>query len=238
MPLTRRQLVQSGLALLAAATLPGAARAAPKAKAKAPARPRTLLILGGTKFLGPALVREARRRGMSVTLFNRGKTNPGLFPDLEQLRGDRDGKLDALRGRRWDAVIDDSGYVPRIVAMSAGLLAPSVGRYLFVSSISVYRDDIPRGADESAAVQVLEDPASEDVAKDYGALKAACEKVVEKALPGRALVVRPTLIAGPTIPPIGSRTGRCGWIVAARCWRPGTARTPCSSSTRATSRRS
>lgn len=198
MPFTRRQLIQSGLSLLAAAALPGAARGAPRPKA--PARPRTLLILGGTKFLGPALVREARRRGMTVTLFNRGRTNPGLFPDLEQLRGDRDGKLDALRGRRWDAVIDDSGYVPRIVAMSAELLAPSVGRYLFVSSISVYRDDIPRGADESAAVQVLQDPASEDVAKDYGALKAACEKVVEKTLPGRTLVVRPTLIVGPDDP--------------------------------------
>jgi 2'-hydroxyisoflavone reductase len=157
----------------------------------------TLLILGGTKFLGPALVEAARARGHRVTLFNRGRTNPGLFPDVEKLRGDRDGQLDALRGRRWDAVIDDSGYVPRIVAMSAQILGPNVGRYLFVSSVSVYREDIPRGADETAPVRPLQDPRTEDVGAYYGELKAASERAAEAAIPGRTIVVRPGLIVGP-----------------------------------------
>src|SRR5512143_3077396 len=108
-----------------------------------------LLILGGTVFLGRHVVDYALARGHEVTLFNRGKQNADLFPQVEKLRGDRDGKLDALRGRRWDAVVDTSGYVPRIVSMSARLLAPEVGRYLFVSTISVYADTIPAGSDES-----------------------------------------------------------------------------------------
>jgi 2'-hydroxyisoflavone reductase len=161
---------------------------------------RKILILGGTKFLGPALVAAARARGHTLTLFNRGKTNPHLFPELEKLRGDRDGKLEALVGRKWDAVIDDSGYVPRIVKMSADLLAPNVGLYLFVSSISVYRDDVAAGSDESAPLQELADPRSEDVRKDYGALKAACERAAEASMPGRTAVVRPTLIVGPDDP--------------------------------------
>jgi 2'-hydroxyisoflavone reductase len=160
----------------------------------------SILILGGTSFLGPALVESARARGHAVTLFNRGKTNPGLFSDLERLHGDRDGKLDALRGRKWDVAIDTSGYVPRIVRMSAELLAPSVRRYVFVSSISVYEDATPPNADETAKVQALAHPGSEDVRKDYGALKAACERAAEAALPGRVLVVRPGLIVGPGDP--------------------------------------
>jgi 2'-hydroxyisoflavone reductase len=135
-----------------------------------------------------------------VTLFNRGKTRPELFPEVEKLRGDRDGKLDALRGRRWDAAVDTSGYVPRIVRMSAGLLAPAVGRYLFVSSISVYPEDVRAGADEAAPVQALADPKTEDVGEHYGALKAACERAAEEAMPGRVAVVRPGLIAGPDDP--------------------------------------
>jgi 2'-hydroxyisoflavone reductase len=142
----------------------------------------------------------ARARGHTVTLFNRGKTNPGLFPDVEQLHGDRDGKLDALKGRTWDVAIDSSGYVPRLVGMSAELLAPSVKLYVFVSSISVYDDATPAGSDETAKVQVLADPRSEDVRRDYGALKAACERAAEAAMPGRVLVVRPGLIVGPGDP--------------------------------------
>jgi 2'-hydroxyisoflavone reductase len=162
--------------------------------------PRRILILGGTGFLGPALVDAARARGHVLTLFNRGKTRPTLFPDVEKLHGDRDGNLEALRGRRWDAVIDNSGYVPRIVRASAELLAPSVGQYLFVSSISVYRDDIAPGSDETAPVATLDDPTSEDVRAGYGALKALCEQAAEQALPGRTAVVRPTLIVGPDDP--------------------------------------
>ena len=164
------------------------------------ARPLSILVLGGTGFLGPALVESARARGHAVTLFNRGKTNPGLFPDVEQLHGDRDGMLQALAGRKWDVAIDTSGYVPRIVRMSAELLAPAVKRYVFVSSISVYEDATPPGSDETAKVQALAHAGSEDVRKDYGPLKAASERAAEAAMPGRVLVVRPGLIVGPGDP--------------------------------------
>jgi len=159
-----------------------------------------ILILGGTAFLGPELVEAARARGHLVTLFNRGKTRPGLFPDLEKLRGDRDGQLDALRGRRWDVAIDTSGYVPRLVRLSADLLAPSIDRYLFISSISAYAEDVKPPVGEEAALAVLADPKSEEVRKDYGALKAACENAAEAGLPGRALSIRPGLIVGPGDP--------------------------------------
>ena len=102
---------------------------------KAP-KPLKILILGGTGFLGPHTVDYALARGHEVTLFNRGKRNPGMFPNLETIMGDRDGKLDGLKNRKWDAVVDNSGYVPRIVKLSADLLAPNVGQYLFISSIS------------------------------------------------------------------------------------------------------
>src|SRR5262249_49624826 len=93
---------------------------------------KTILILGGTNFIGPHIVDAARARGHTLTLFNRGKTHPNLFPDIEKLQGDRDGKLEALRGRSWDAVVDTSGFVPRIVKMSAELLAQSVQHYVFI----------------------------------------------------------------------------------------------------------
>jgi 2'-hydroxyisoflavone reductase len=97
-----------------------------------------ILVLGGTKFLGRAAVESALAGGHEVTLFNRGTTNPELFPEVEKLRGDRDGGLDALRGREWDAVVDPSGYVPRVVEQSVDLLRDTAGFYVFVSSISVY----------------------------------------------------------------------------------------------------
>jgi nucleoside-diphosphate-sugar epimerase len=167
-----------------------------------PAR-KTILILGGTGFLGPHVVDAARARGHTLTLFNRGKTHPGLFPDIEQLRGDRDGHLEALVGRKWDAVVDTSGFVPRIVRASAELLAPNVGHYVFISTISVYQSEAVIGADETAAVQAIADPTSEDVKKDYGALKALCERAAEAAIPGRVANIRPGLIVGP-----GDPTGR------------------------------
>jgi nucleoside-diphosphate-sugar epimerase len=194
--MTRRSFLQSSLGALAAAAAPAPATLGAEEKPKK----RRILVLGGTGFLGPALVEAARARGHAVTLFNRGKTRPELFPDVEKLRGDRDGKLDALRGRSWDAAIDTSGYVPRIVKMSAELLGPEVGRYLFVSSISVYPEEVKAGADEASAVQTLDDPATEDVGKHYGALKAACERAAEAAIPGRVAVVRPGLIVGPGDP--------------------------------------
>ncbi len=165
--------------------------------------PRTILILGGTGFLGPHVVDTARARGHTVTLFNRGKTHPGLFPDVEKLQGDRDGKLEALNGRTWDAVVDTSGYVPRIVKMSAELLAPSVKQYIFVSTISVYDDANPANADEAAKIQTIADPTNEEVKVNYGALKALCEQAAEAAMPGRVANIRPGLIIGP-----GDPTGR------------------------------
>jgi 2'-hydroxyisoflavone reductase len=160
-----------------------------------------LLVLGGTRFVGRHLVRAALDRGHHVTLFNRGQSAPDLFPEAETLRGDRDGDLSALRGRKWDAVVDTCGYVPRAVGASAELLADAVDRYVFVSSISVYRDPLPPGADESAPVAVLEDgPVEEVTAETYGALKALCERAEEEAMPGRTISIRPGLIAGPHDP--------------------------------------
>lgn len=157
-----------------------------------------LLILGGTVFVGRALVEAAQSAGHSVTLFNRGKSNPDLFPDVTHLRGDRDGGLDALADGTWDAVIDTSGYVPRHVRDSASLLADRVGQYLFISSISVYAMPVAAGADESTAVSTLNDPTVEEVTGEtYGALKALCEQAAESAMPGRVLNVRAGLIVGP-----------------------------------------
>jgi 2'-hydroxyisoflavone reductase len=161
---------------------------------------RSILVLGGTGFLGPHIVDAARARGHTLTLFNRGKTNPGLFPDVEKLQGDRDGKLEALVGRTWDAVVDTSGYVPRLVTMSAELLAPNVGQYVFISTVSVYPGEDKIGMDETAPVAPLEDPASEEIPKYYGALKAACERAAEAAMPGRVTNIRPGLIVGPLDP--------------------------------------
>lgn len=159
-----------------------------------------LLILGGTKFLGRAVVGAALARGHEVTMFNRGETNPDLFPDVEKLRGNRDGDLGALEGRRWDVVVDPSGYVPRIVRASAELLRDATEHYTFVSSVSVYGTFRTPGFDESAPTEELTDPDTEEVMEHYGALKAACERVVEEVFPDRALHVRAGLIVGPHDP--------------------------------------
>ncbi|MDQ3335813.1 MAG: NAD-dependent epimerase/dehydratase family protein [Myxococcota bacterium] len=195
---------------LAAAACGSSKRDTPAAVPAASAKPddktskKSILVLGGTGFLGPHVVEYAKSRGHTVTLFNRGKTRPTLFPDVEKLQGDRDGKLDALKGRTWDAVVDTSGYVPRIVKMSAELLAPSVKQYIFISTISVYDDSEDRvGADEIAKLAVAPDPTSEEVPRYYGALKALCEQAAEAAMPGRVASIRPGLIVGP-----GDLTGR------------------------------
>jgi 2'-hydroxyisoflavone reductase len=158
-----------------------------------------LLVLGGTKFLGRHVAAAALAEGYDVTLFTRGRTNPELFPEAEHLRGDRDGGLDALAERRWDGVVDTSGYVPRVVRQSAELLRDAVGRYVFISSISVYAD-FSQPIDESTPTAELADPASEDVQADYGALKAACERVVEELYGERSTRVRAGLIVGPFDP--------------------------------------
>lgn len=166
--------------------------------------PMRILILGGTGFLGPHFVEAARARGHTLTLFNRGKSNPDrfagdAFADIEQLHGDRRQDLSALgHSRRWDAVLDTSAYLPADVARSASLLADRVGQYLIVSSISVYADNATSGATEDAPLATLDDPGvSEVTGATYGGLKALCEHEAVSALPGRATVVRPGLIVGP-----------------------------------------
>jgi 2'-hydroxyisoflavone reductase len=158
-----------------------------------------LLLLGGPKFLGRAVIDAALARGHEVTLFNRGTTGADLYPELQRITGDRDGGLDGLRGREWDAVVDTSGYVPRIVGAGARLLAASVPHYVFVSSISVYAS-FAEVVDESARLATLSEPGSESVERDYGALKALCEAAVEEAFPGRSTAVRAGLIVGPHDP--------------------------------------
>jgi 2'-hydroxyisoflavone reductase len=160
-----------------------------------------ILVLGGTKFLGRAVVDLAVARGHELTLFNRGRTEPDLFPAVERLRGDRSGDLSALTGRRWEAVVDTSGFVPAVVRASAELLRDS-GRYVFVSSISVYAEK-DTGATESSELAELGDASPDELAVDYsnyGALKALCEAEVERVFGERALVVRPGLIVGPHDP--------------------------------------
>jgi 2'-hydroxyisoflavone reductase len=158
-----------------------------------------LLVLGGTKFLGRHAVDAALAGGHEVTIFTRGQTNPELFPEAEHLHGDRDGDLGALAGRTWDGVVDTSGYVPRIVRQSAELLRDAVGRYVFVSSISVYAD-FSGPITEATPVAELEDPDTEEILESYGALKAACERVVEEAYGDRSARVRAGLIVGPYDP--------------------------------------
>ncbi|WP_428940023.1 SDR family oxidoreductase [Fontivita pretiosa] len=164
-----------------------------------------ILILGGTGFLGPHFVELATAHQHTVTLFNRGRTNPHLFPHHEKLQGDRDpnrnGGIKALEGRKWDAVVDTSGYVPRHVKASAELLAPNVRQYVFVSTVSVYADMSRIGIDETAPVAQLDDPTIEKVTGEtYGPLKAACERVAEQAMHGRVTIIRPGLIVGPGDP--------------------------------------
>ena len=157
-----------------------------------------ILVLGGTRFLGRALVDAALARGHEVALFNRGRTNPDLFPDAEKIRGDRTEDLSALAGRDWNIVFDVAAYFPRVVQLSVDALRASVGRYVFVSSISVYADQSTPPS-EDAAVEPLDDPDDESL-ESYGARKAACERIVEGAFGDRATIVRPGLIVGPHDP--------------------------------------
>jgi 2'-hydroxyisoflavone reductase len=195
-PFSRRQVLQ-----MSATLLPGAAFAA-----AAPA-PKRILILGGTGFLGPAIVEAAEKRGHTLTLFNRGRTRPGLFPHIEKRQGDRDPNkgegLKSLETGEWDAVIDDSGYYPRMVGASAQLLAPRVKQYIFISSISCYKEPSPIAGDEDTPLATLADASVEEMGKNfenYGGLKAACEAAAEAALPGHTTIVRPGFIVGPDDP--------------------------------------
>ncbi len=163
-----------------------------------------LLILGGTVFLGPHLVEAALAAGHELTLFNRGRSNPDLFaerPGVTRIRGDRDGGLDALADDRWDAIIDPSGYLPRVVGAAAERLADRCERYVFISTISVYADFAAPGPAEDSTLAKLADESVETVdGETYGGLKVLCERAVEAALPGRSLILRPGLIVGPGDP--------------------------------------
>jgi len=184
-----------------------------------------LLLLGGPKFVGRAVIDVALERGHEMTLFNRGTTGAELYPELERIVGDRDGGIEGLRGREWDAVVDTSGYLPRVVGQSARLLADAVGHYVFVSSISVYAS-FAAVVDEGSALAEPSAPGSEDISADYGALKALCEREVDAAFPGRSTAVRAGLIVGPHDP-----TGRFTYwphriarggdvLVPGPAWRP------------------
>lgn len=156
-----------------------------------------VLVLGGTKFVGRHIVQAALDRGHEITLFNRGRTARGLFPQAEELHGDRDGDLEALESRSWDAVIDVNGYLPRIVRQSVELLAASVDHYTFVSTISVYADRTP-GMDESGPLARLADETAEEQTNEtYGPLKVLCEEVVHEVFADRNTVIRPGIVAGP-----------------------------------------
>lgn len=160
-----------------------------------------LLILGGTRFLGRAIVSAALDAGHHMSLFNRGQTNPDLFPKLELIRGDRDGGLHLLANRQWDAVIDTCGYVPRLVRASAAQLAPTVDHYTFISSISVYADPVQPGSDEEAPLAMMADESVEEITGEtYGPLKVLCEEAASEEMDGRALHVRAGLIVGPHDP--------------------------------------
>jgi nucleoside-diphosphate-sugar epimerase len=185
---TRRDLLKFG-ALSALAAVGETMATAP--------RPGTLLILGGTGFIGPPLTQEALRLGWKVTHFNRGKTRPEGVEGVETLLGDRKGKLEALRGRTWDAVVDDTGTIPKYVKMSAELLAPSVAYCLYVSSISAYAS-LARPNDERSATGKLSNPDEEKITEEtYGPMKALCEQYSSSAFEGRVSIVRPGYIVGP-----------------------------------------
>jgi 2'-hydroxyisoflavone reductase len=186
---SRRQLLHWGACLAASGVLPRALAAE--------SRPKTLLILGGTGFIGPHLTKQALRLGWKVTHFNRGKHAPDGVADVETLIGDRNGQIDALRDRKWDVVIDDTGQIPKYVKMSADLLAPNVGYCLFISSISAYAS-FAKPNDETSPLGQLSDPNVDKTTDEtYGPMKALCEQYSMQAFKGRASVVRPGYIVGP-----------------------------------------
>lgn len=234
MTTTRRGFLTTTAMMSAAAALAHANRSALATMARphmlAPrTAPLSILILGGTGFLGPATIDAAKARGHNVTIFNRGRREKfvGARDGVEKLYGNRDpekhaqskmveGKevedesspkgLDELKGKKWDAVIDNSGYVPRIVKASSELLAPNVGQYVFISTVSVYKNNDVANKDETDEIGTVSDPTVEEMGRqfeNYGPLKALCEQAAEKAMPGRVTVIRPGYIVG-----VGDTTDR------------------------------
>src|ERR1700739_3242777 len=214
---SRRSVLKVAASLSAAGALP---------RVFAAAQPRSLLLLRGTGYIGPHLTEEARRRGWKVTHFNRGNHEPNGIAGVETLNGDRKGELDALKGRTWDVVIDDTGYIPKYVKESAELLAPSVRYCLYISSISAYAS-FASPNDEHSPLGKLADPQADKVTNDtYGPMKALCEEYSAAAFKDRVSIVRPGYIVGPLDPtdrftywPV--RASRGGEMLA-----PGTPRDP------------
>ncbi len=210
MTTTRRDFLAAAAATSALATISPAALA----DLLRPKRNLKLLILGGTGFLGPHIVRRAIARGHEMTLFNRGQTGPDKFPGLEWLQGDRYGDLKSLEeavaaDRKWDAVIDTFTYVPKTVTDAMDVLLPAMNHYTVVSTVSVYAEPYEPGMTEDAPLNTVDDATAEsikthrEVGAHYGAMKARCEKAAEQRFPGRVANIRPGLIVGP-----GDWTGR------------------------------
>lgn len=191
---TRRNFLKTALALL-----PACGRGSTSSRTPEPPRSLELLVLGGTGFIGPHLVRHAVARGHRVTIFTRGRRDAELPPQVVRLIGDRDGELDALVGKRWDAVFDNNTSKPDFVRQSTRLLQDAVGRYVFTSSTGVYYPYLRRGVDESTPVRLeVTDP--NDGSEAYGVAKANCERVVMEVFDRRGVIVRPTYIVGPGDP--------------------------------------
>jgi 2'-hydroxyisoflavone reductase len=204
MDCTRRTFLHSALAgSICAAGAVSAAHAQEKPTPKPSSGKLNMLILGGTSILGPHIVQQAVARGHSMTLFNRGKTRPELFPDLEKLRGDRDTHdLAALEGREFDVIIDTSAYVPSHVEATAGMFADCARQYVLLSSISALADHSSPADEDSPVAEISDERCAElrtirEALAEYGAMKARCEVAAEAAMPGKALKIRPGLISGP-----------------------------------------
>jgi 2'-hydroxyisoflavone reductase len=171
------------------------------------AKPLRILILGGTGFTGPFQIQYALKRGHKIATFNRGKTHPGETPEgVEQLIGDRNGQLDALKNRQWDVVIDNPTSAPVWVRDAAQILKGNVDRYVFISTISVYADTSKPGTEESAPLAKYTGPDAMKESREtiiaskfalYGPLKALSEQEAEKWFPKKTLIIRPGLIVGP-----------------------------------------
>jgi 2'-hydroxyisoflavone reductase len=161
-----------------------------------------VLVLGGTSFVGREIVADALRAGAKVTLFGRGRTGPELFAGVPRLIGDRDtGDYATLRGGRWDAVVDVSGYVPRHVGQAMQVLGDRVGRYLLISSHAVYvREGVGPGSDEDTPRRAPVRDTEQLFEETYGPLKGACEDDLVARYGSRATIVRPGKVAGPYDP--------------------------------------
>jgi 2'-hydroxyisoflavone reductase len=199
MPVRRRDFLAALAAAAAGCAMSQTRSPAPPEKARV--KPKRILVLGGTGFVGPPIVKAARAAGHTVTLFNRGKTNPGLFPDCETIIGDRVTDIDRLKGHEWDAVIDTWVMMPKTVHASAELLKDHVGQYLFISTISVYKlGKEPLNESSPVLTPKTVNATKLEGVEDYGGNKFLAERAAEESMPGRATSLRAGVIVGPGDP--------------------------------------